>query len=185
MTTDGWQGILEAGETILWQGQPEGRLSMDWTRASEAAFGLFMALFALVWIWGAAQAGGLFWAFGLVFLGLGLWQALQPNLIASLNRRRTWYTLTDRRAFIATDWIGAGRRLASYPITADTLIDLEQASATTGLGAVWFTTGRAQDWSNWSRPQAPRAGFDRIRQPEQVAAQMRDLQARARKGVTA
>ncbi len=182
MSREGWDDLLAEGEAILWQGQPDGALRMDWTRATEFGMGLAVAAFALFWMWGASQAGGLFWIFGLLFLGIGLWQALQPNLVDTLNRRRTWYTLTDRRAFIATDWLGQGRRLASYPITADTLIDLDQVEAAGRLATVRFTTGGARDWTDWHRPEAPRASFARITQAEKVAAMMRDIQARARKG---
>ncbi|MGR3492221.1 MAG: aspartate carbamoyltransferase catalytic subunit, partial [Shimia sp.] len=38
-------------------------------------------------------------------------------------RRHTWYTLTTRRAFIATDKPIVGRKLSSYPLAPDTKID--------------------------------------------------------------
>lgn len=181
MTTDGWSGILAEGETILWQGQPDGALAMDWSRATESAMGAFFVLFSLVWMGGAAKAGGFFWTFGLIFLAVGVWNALQPNLIDTLRRRRTWYTLTDRRAFIATDLPGQGRRLAAYPITDATMIELDLPGAN-GLGAVWFAT-RSGDWT-WNRSRPRREGFARIPDPQKVAALMRDIQARDRKAMT-
>lgn len=184
MSTDSWQGILAEGETILWQGQPDGRLAMDWSRAAEAGMGAFYVLFSLIWMAGASQAGGFFWVFGLIIFGVGLWNAAQPNVIDTLRRRRMWYTLTNRRAFIATDWIGAGRRLASYPIAEATVIEIDLPGPD-GLGAVWFATDTFSDFTSINRRRSRRVGFARIPDPQHVAALMRDIQARARKAVPA
>ncbi len=180
MTSDGWEGILAEGETVLWQGQPDGALAMDWSRADEAGMGAFFVLFSLVWMGGAAQAGGFFWMFGLIFFGIGLWNALGPNLLDTLARRRTWYSLTDRRAFIATDLPGQGRRLAAHPIVDATMIEIDLPGPD-GLGAVWFATRDSADWTSWKRRRIRRVGFTRIRDPQRVAGMIRDIQARVRK----
>ncbi|MFB2532100.1 aspartate carbamoyltransferase catalytic subunit [Paracoccus sp. p4-l81] len=181
ITGDGWQGILDQDEAILWQGRPEGRARLDTARLPELLIGLVFIGFSLFWMRGVAQSGGFGWAFGLPFLGIGLWQVAQPTLLAALDRRRRFYTLTDRRAFVATDAPGQGRRLASYPITADTLIELDQTGGPDGRGSLWFTTGQPRDWSGWTEVRAPRAGFVDIPDAASVATMMRDIQARARK----
>ena len=58
-------------------------------------------------------------------------------MIAAYVRSRTWYTLTDRRAIIATDMPVQGRRLSSYPLTPDTeaqLVDGHPGSILFGAG---------------------------------------------------
>ena len=71
----------------------------------------------------ASSAPGPFWMFGLIHFSVGLWIMLRPTVWAHVKRRNTWYTLTDRRAIIATDAPVQGRRLMSYPITAATRVD--------------------------------------------------------------
>lgn len=115
-TPAGWDGILDQGETILWQGRPDTRIVFDATTIVMGLFGAFFAGFALFWMIMAAQAGGYFWAFGLIHFSVGLGIMLWGPLGHPFLRARTWYTLTDRRAFIATDLPIKGKTLQSYPI---------------------------------------------------------------------
>ena len=120
---EGWEGILDAGERILWQGRPDGGFHIRAGQAGQAGFGLFFAGFAVVWMVLASNAPGPFWMFGLIHFSVGMGLALKPTIWAMMKRRDTWYTLTDRRAIIATDAPFEGRRLMSYPITAATRVD--------------------------------------------------------------
>lgn len=119
----GWQGILDPGEQILWQGQPDGRFRVEFDGLRQSLPGLLMVAFALFWMFQAAQGSVFFALFGLIFVVIGLRQFLQPVLWPAYLRSRSWYTLTDRRAIIATDVPFKGRRLTSYPIDANTLIE--------------------------------------------------------------
>lgn len=83
----GWEGILEPGERILWQGQPDSGIRLDGFDLRRALPGLAMAAFALFWMWGAAQANPFLTLFGLIFLFLGLRQALAPLLAPTLSAR--------------------------------------------------------------------------------------------------
>jgi hypothetical protein len=118
----GWQGILDAGEDILWQGRPDPKVVWQLHHAFTFLFGLAFAGFALFWMIMASQAGGAFWMFGLLHFFVGLGLAVGTPFWASWRRRHTWYTLTDRRAFIATDIPFRGRTLKEYPITQETRI---------------------------------------------------------------
>lgn len=115
-----WQGVLDDGERILWQGRPDPGIRFEAEDIPQTLMGLFMAAFALFWMWNAAQGSVIFALFGSVFLVIGGRQALQGNVIAAYIRSRTWYTLTNRRAIIATDMPVQGRRLSSYPLTPQT-----------------------------------------------------------------
>lgn len=121
MTPPGWDGILAPGERILWQGRPEPHL--DFTRAGlvQTAFGLPILVYAVIWtVMGSRVADpGPFLRFllavGLFFIALGLYLVLGHFLWDAYRRRRTWYTLTDRRAFIATAVLGR-RKLRSHAL---------------------------------------------------------------------
>ncbi|WP_204115666.1 aspartate carbamoyltransferase catalytic subunit [Shimia biformata] len=121
--SDPWQGLLDPGETILWQGRPEPGISCGAGNIMTSAFGLVFAGFALFWMIMASRAGGFFWMFGLIHFSVGIGLAFGPFLFGAYRRRHTWYTLTDRRGFVATDLPVVGKRLKSYPIDAGTVID--------------------------------------------------------------
>lgn len=145
----GWEGILDPGEVILWQGQPQARF--DWTQLfnSRSAFGFIFAGFSVFWMvaaWGTTRIGlslvpdASFMAFlmplfGLPFLLLGLNMAFGPQLMAWARRKGSWYTLTDRHAFIAVELLGK-RSLERYPLGPQMHPALEEGFP----GSVWFAT---------------------------------------------
>lgn len=130
----GWQGILDDGEQILWQGRPSSRI--DWLDGDwrSALMGLVMVAFALFWMFQAAKSGTGMWLFGMLFLVIGLRSALSENVLPAYIRSRSWYTLTSRRAIVATDMPVRGRRLVSFPITAATPVVLEPGDP----GSIFF-----------------------------------------------
>ncbi len=132
MTTPAaWQGILDDDENILWQGRPDGAVKWKPGNFFTLIFGLFFAGFALFWMIAAAQGGGVFWMFGLIHFFIGLGIAIGPPFYNAWRRRHTWYTLTDKRAFIATDLPVIGRKLESYPIDAGTILTYEAGEPAT------------------------------------------------------
>ncbi len=172
-TQPGWEGILDQDEAILWQGQPDGRMTFGARDLAAGLFGLVFAGFALIWMILAAQAGGFFWAFGLIHFSVGVGIGAGGPIWRSYRLRRTWYTLTDRRAFIATDTLTSGRMLATYPITADTVLMLEGKDP----GSVFFASVTRR--INKRDRQVP-LGFERIHDARNVMAMMRDIQKAAR-----
>ena len=172
-TPPGWEGILDAGETILWQGQPDGRFTFGLRDAFTGVFGFFFAGFALFWMILAAQAGGYFWAFGLIHFSVGVALAVGGPFWRFYRLRRTWYTLTTRRAFIATDTLTGGRSLAAFPITAETVLTLVGENP----GSVHFAQAKRRG-RNGTRITP--VGFERIHEAREVLALMRDIQKKAR-----
>jgi len=167
----GWDGILFPGERVLWQGQPDPRPDWSALKPGQTVMGLGVAAFAAFWMSLAVGTGGVAGValslFGLPFLILGVNMAGGPILWRAWTRRRTWYTLTDRRAFIATDILGR-RTLDAYPIDGSAKIELEDGRH------IWFAT----DVVTTKRgPRRRRIGFAHLREAGHVHALMRQVQS--------
>jgi hypothetical protein len=172
-TPPGWEGILEAGEEVLWQGRPDGTLSVHLSDAVQGFFGFVFTGFALFWIFLAASSGGFFWVFGLIPLGVGLGMSIGGPLWRAYRLRHTWYTLTTQRAFIATDNPVSGRNLMAYPVTPESPLKLVEANP----GSVHFAeTTRRNKNGTFTVP----VGFERIHDARDVFAQMRAIQKEAK-----
>jgi len=164
-----WSGILDDDESILWQGRPDGALKFKVAHIVPFVFGLFFAGFALFWMIMASRAGGGFWMFGLLHFGVGIGIAIGPPFWNTWRRRHTWYTLTNRRGFIATDMPLKGRSLASYPIDEDTVLDYDSGDPAT----IYFTHEMRRTKNGTRRHDI---GFERIEGGAEVYRLMRDVQ---------
>jgi len=169
-TPPAWQGILDPGEKIVWQGQPDQGFDVAAKEIPKAMFALFFSGFAIFWMSQAAAHGGPFWMFGLIHFSVGLgifWKAIFG---ATQRRRRTWYTLTDRRAFVATDMPFKNRALKSYPITPDSPISYRAGP----LATIHFA--RERRTGDKGRSFIANIGFERIAEGEKVIALLRKAQ---------
>lgn len=136
----GWEGILDPGERVLWQGRPDGELRADLSDLRRTVFGAVFALAGLAWTVAVLRQGvpnGLMALVmplaGLAFAALGLNLATGGIPFGVLRRRATSYTLTDRRAIVATEWLGR-RRMQSFPLGPDTHATLDDGPPP----AIWF-----------------------------------------------
>src|SRR6056297_2760163 len=115
MRGDGWDGILHPDERVVWPGQPSAmphfriRDPMEFGLGLSLAFGP-VAPTTILWIGGGPE-----WLFFLPSFALGAWFIAGWCLWEAWCRRRTWYSLTDRRAFVATAVMGR-RRLRAIPL---------------------------------------------------------------------
>lgn len=173
----GWQGILDPGERILWQGRPEARVDFSRETLRQAAFGLPFLVFGISWMtltWPAVREaplpGLLFPLIGLGITVSGLWQLIGAFLWDAYVRRQSWYTLTDRRAFIATDVLGR-KTLRDWPVDAETLLDYDGGMP----GTIWFAEDGPQARGMRRRR---RVGFEMLPDARQVHALMRKVQRR-------
>lgn len=164
----GWEGILDPGERILWQGRPGQGFHLEPHKLIPAVFGLVFAGFALFWMVMAAQSGGGFWMFGLIHFTVGLWLTAHSLFWGSFVRRRTWYTLSDKRAFFATDLPFKGKQLASYPITRGTPLAFHE-----GRDTVVFA--KEERRGNKGRRFSVDIGFEHIEDAKKVYRLMNDL----------
>ncbi|MCB1390709.1 MAG: hypothetical protein KDK12_16465 [Rhodobacteraceae bacterium] len=135
----GWEGILAEGEQILWQGRPVEGVQVADFFGIRLVMGVFFTGFAILWIAGAHAmsrgTGGidLFPLFGLPFVLVGLFLMIGYPFWDAYARARTWYTLTDRAAFIATGYFGR-RALARVPYAEMNILELQDNQP----GTVWF-----------------------------------------------
>ncbi|MBS0126354.1 aspartate carbamoyltransferase catalytic subunit [Thetidibacter halocola] len=168
-TPTGWEGLLDPGERILWQGRPATLIRVGGGDILMMVFGTIFAGFALFWMVMAAQGGGPFWLFGTIHFSLGLGIVLWPVLGRPFVRSRTWYTLTDRRAFIARDLPLKGRDLKSYPVTPDNGLVFRDREPGSVIFASEWRVGRKGGYET-------RIGFHDIAEARQVYALMRQVQ---------
>ena len=126
---------------------------------------------------------GYFPYFGLIFLVAGLYTMAGRLVWDAMKRRRTWYTLTDRAAYIATDLLG--RKLDRHELRPDQPLELEDGEP----GAVWFAERIVHHEGRWSsvggdqRYDAPytarhRVGFERISEAREVWRLLSEAQGR-------
>lgn len=169
----GWESILDPGENIIWQGRPDGAITLRPRNIMLLIFGLFFAGFALFWMIMVAQAGGGFWMFGLLHFAVGAGIVFAALFWGAYRRRRSWYTLTNTRAIIATDLPLIGKRLKSWPITAESVLDLQQGPPDTVNFAETIKRGKNGSYR-------VSIGFERIEDGREVYRLMRDVQANAR-----
>jgi hypothetical protein len=164
----GWEGLLDPGERIIWRGRPSPRFRFS-----------LLTVFFIVW---AAIFGGV--PLSLVLSGaddgggplLLLFVLVAATMLGGhlawprLRSRSMFYTLTDRRAFIATDFFGI-RSLKSYPITADTPLELRDGRG----GGVIFERRRTRSRKGGTMVQE--IGFLGLDDPREPFRLMRQIQA--------
>ena len=167
-----WEDILDPGEVILWQGRPDGLFHLDATSIIMGLFGAAFAGFALFWMVMASAAGGWFWMFGLIHFSVGIAIMAYGPIGRPFMRRHTWYTLTNRRALIATDLPVLGKRLHSYVITSDTPISMIE----TDLATINFATKQVRTKRGIRTDDI---GFERIADGRKVMSLMRKVQTGA------
>ncbi|HHB81394.1 MAG TPA: aspartate carbamoyltransferase catalytic subunit [Aliiroseovarius sp.] len=168
----GWHGILDNGERILWQGRPDTGFHASGGELRQAVFGLFFAGFAVFWMTKAALGPGGFWAFGLIHFSVGIWFAANGLFGSTWRRRHTFYSLSNQRAFIASDFQFTGRKLRSYTITPKTRLDY---MANGDLETIHFATERRK--GSKGRSYEVKIGFERVEDGEKAYRLMREVQA--------
>jgi len=163
--SDGWDDILDPEEDILWQGRPDGRFHFKLHMIASFVFGLIFAGFSLIWMVAASIAGGYFWLLGSAHFFVGIGVAIIPFFKGRFTRRRTWYTLTNKRAYIATQFPFIGRNLKAYPIRPGTPIAFVDGAKP----SIYFSHKVS------GRRNLP-VGFEMIEDGKQVLSIMEDLQ---------
>ena len=169
-TATGWEGILDEGEGILWQGRPDGRFRLHRADAIAGVFGLFFAGFAVFWMYMASAAGGVFWMFGLIHFSAGIGLMAARPVGSWWRRRHSFYSLSNRRAFIASNTPFRGRALRFWDIRPDSVLDLIGSDPQTVLFATEAKRGAK------GTETTTRIGFEGIHDGRRVIGLMRDIQ---------
>lgn len=139
MSSSGWNDVIPRGERLLWQDRPASDIRHTDFLNGRLLFGLAFTAFAVFWITAAAamtRASGafdFFPLFGVPFVLVGLHLMIGAPLWDAYERSRSWYALSDRAAYIATELIGQ-RKLVRYALSEMNSIELEDGER----GTVWF-----------------------------------------------
>lgn len=171
-----WDGILGEGEEIVWQGAPvQGlywQLGRRETLGAIAATAGGITLFAFTLGGSNDSLGNL----ALVFLAWGVIWTIIHHARSFWNRRHTFYTLTNRRGFIAT-WHYGVQTLRAYPITTMRPLRLVD----TRPGHVYFDhdTVQSRDGSGGWKEEIVEVGFLHLAEPRDVHDRLLRLGASA------
>lgn len=167
-----WEGLLGEGERIEWQGAPVQGLRWELGRretlAAIAATAGGITLFAFT----LGKPSGTLGNAALVFLAWGAIAGVVYHARSFWDRRRTFYTLTNQRAFIGTSHFGV-QTLRAYPIATMRPLRLLD----TRPGHVWFDHDTVRRWNRWSEAYEEHiveVGFLNLPDPREV----RDLLVR-------
>jgi hypothetical protein len=163
-----WQGLLDHDEGILWQGRPSGTIRLEFRSPFEPIFFTFFTGFSIFWMHGASKAPGHFWMFGLLFFAVGCYNLIGVHFWRAFARSQSHYTLTSKRALIATNILGR-RKLTSYPITPGTTLEFVDGK----LGSVFFAKEELRGRNGTTTVPI---GFELIEDARAVSALFRKMQ---------
>mmetsp|Transcript_18247 Transcript_18247/g.28790 ORF Transcript_18247/g.28790 Transcript_18247/m.28790 type:complete len:174 (-) Transcript_18247:486-1007(-) len=130
--TNAWTRLVDNDEEIVWRGAPVPRVQVAWDSPLHPFFFLLFTGVSVFWMIMASQAPGFFWMFGLLFFfGVGFHSLALVHFSKAHERRNTSYTLTNKRAFIATKSAWKGKQLHSFAIGPDTPRGLSERAIST------------------------------------------------------
>lgn len=179
---DRWEDYFDPGETLLWQGQPRQGARLSFFMVFLALFGLPFLIAGLA-VFGSGIAGiakfdaglggvllGLFLLFfSFPFIGAGAAMIFGPWYMQANAHRKVRYALSNRRAYIATQWWS--KKLQTVRIAADATVTLENGKD------VYFRTEVGKD-SDGDRT-TERKGFENIADADEVYRLIRGIQDEA------
>lgn len=147
-------GLLP-GEKLLWKGSPEPGIRLRPRDAFLFLFGLFFFGFSIVWEYIAFTNGspGFFLIWGIPFIAVGTYLVIGRFFWEAYKRKRTAYTLTDRRALIQVNTVGRSQKAVALKEVAE--IELEERGD--GMGTIVFgrdiTVGSGDATNTYAAPR--------------------------------
>ena len=123
---------LDTNETLLWTGQPKKGIIFRTADIFLIPFSLLWCGFAIFWVIGASQAGGLFALFGVPFVIIGLIFVFGRFIIDSKQRENTFYGITKERIVIKSGVFSKSIK----SLNIKTLSDIEYTEKNDGSGTV-------------------------------------------------
>lgn len=153
---------LEAGEQLIWSGQPRQGLVLRSSDAFMIPFSLLWGGFAIFWeatvIWSGAPIFFMLW--GVPFVLVGLHLIFGRFFTDSRQRANTFYGLTNDRIIITSG--KRGKKVQSLSLS--TLGDISLEERSDGSGTITF--GMHNPLGRWGNIAAwPGAGANRQAQP--------------------
>jgi hypothetical protein len=165
--SDPWDGILEDGEHILWQGRPNTGFAMAGNDMLPMIFGLIFSGFAMLWIALTAIGDSMFWVFGLLHFAVGISLTIYAISRDTVARMYSYYTLTTSRAIIGLSYPWTKNSIRRFRITPRTKVVLDPEHTVT-----FGPSGRSKRHPIPTR--APQ--FSRIDDAEKVFHLMQQIQ---------
>ena len=197
---------LEAGEVLLWSGQPRKGVVLRGSDAFMIPFSLMWGGFAIFWEMSvlalAHKHGGnvpfFFVLWGIPFVLIGLYLIFGRFLVDASQRDNTYYGVTDHRVIIVTGLFdrslsfsvatliaivaGLSRRKVKS-LDLRTLTDISMTERSDGSGTIWFGPQSSSSfnfgagWPGGNRLDTPR--FDLVEHAKAVYEQVRDAQRKS------
>jgi hypothetical protein len=157
---------LAKGEKLIWWARPIASGLARHELGFQTFFGVFFAGFAIFWMTMAYRAPGLFFLFGFLFVGVGLWMVTAP-LRAYWTASSTIFGLTDKRALIVK-----GSKATGYPLEHIAFVETE--SGADGRGNVLFLNESASPlpWGGNTGQMMRKGGFIAIADAERIGQEM-------------
>ena len=171
-----WEHFLEEGERVLWHGRPDAVKLFSPTATKNFVVGIPLIAFGAVMVnvtWpqhGNFQGMWPVWVIAALLIGAGLGYSLTAPYRDRAKRMRTWYTLTNKRAVIATDI--KRREFTSYPITSENDIRLPIFGPKT---TVWFAQHVDPADDHDDTDDITLIGFELIKDAPYVADLLEDI----------
>jgi hypothetical protein len=181
-TSQKLQQELSSGESLLWVGRPAQGIKF---RGSD----VFLIPFGLFWFGFSFQAfrstltprtPPFFLVFMSFFLAMGFYLLIGRFILDSINRRRTYYGVTDDRILILTEF--PTRRIKSLNLR--TLTDITFSAKRSGIGSITFGAQNPMAawhggaaWPGMGQYQSPH--FDLIQDVRSVYEIIRDAQKKS------
>ena len=165
--SDEWGALLDPDERIVWQGQPSTRVQLEFNSVFEVLFMMVWGGIPLFMV--VVAPASLFLGVPALFLGIAFYFFVGQHFWAAFQRSRTFYTLTNKRAFNGRRGV-FGRDLASFPITDNTPLQLKEGRR----NAVWFARGEGKQMFNNRREKD--IGFERLSEPRAIYQLLRAVQ---------
>ena len=187
------ESYLDAGERLLWSGQPKQGVRLQASDVFLIPFSLMWGGFALFWEAGvlglfplnqgrgpASQPPVFMALWGIPFVCVGLYMMVGRFFGDAAQRRRTWYAITDRRVIIYKKFFSSSITSLDYgQLNGVNLVERGDRSGDITFGATGFMTGAA-GW-NQSRRAPAVPGFYLLPDARPVYDQIRSMQSGARK----
>ncbi len=165
----GWEDIFEPGEVLLWQGRPDPKIVWQKRHILPAILGLGVAGLGILWIFFTPLSSGYTAILGVFLLILAAFLAIAPPVMAAMVRKATWYSLSNKRGFIAMHREQVGRKLSAYVIDPDFEIKFDGQDPATIMFAIDIRQpGNAS--------YIAKISFDRIAEGQKVYDLMRGIQ---------
>jgi hypothetical protein len=157
-----FQHLLVPGESLYWTGQPDTSIVFHKEDLYLIPFSLMWGGFAIFWesavlgLWGFGKSGHspISWfmaLWGIPFVVIGQYMIWGRFFGATWMKRRIYYALTNRRAFVLQDW-GSRKLVTAY---LDRLEGVDREVNARGIGTIRLgrtsgdflsTFGRKSQW---------------------------------------